>query len=37
MFPCSQKILMLTDSSLDFGTNGFGLSEFETFIANAGI
>ena len=37
MFPCSQKILMKTDSNLDFGTNGFGLSAFVTFIAKTGI
>ena len=36
MFPCPQKILMLTDSSFDFETNGFGLSEFVDFIANVG-
>lgn len=34
--PCPQKILMVTDSSLDFGTSGFGLSEFVTIVKNAG-
>ncbi|NJP09643.1 MAG: hypothetical protein HC866_09280 [Leptolyngbyaceae cyanobacterium RU_5_1] len=28
-FPCPQKILMVTDSSLNFGTAGFGLSEMQ--------
>jgi hypothetical protein len=35
-FPCPQKILMVTDSGLDFGTGGFGLSEFVTIVKNAG-
>jgi hypothetical protein len=35
-FPCPQKILMVTDSSLNFGTGGFGLSEFVSIITNAG-
>jgi len=35
-FPCPQKILMVTDSSLNFGTGGFGLSEFVTIVQNAG-
>lgn len=35
-FPCSQKILMVTDSSLNFGAGGFGLSEFVSIITNAG-
>jgi hypothetical protein len=35
-FPCPQKILMVTDSSRDFETSGFGLSEFVTIITNAG-
>jgi len=35
-FPCPQKILMVTDSSLDFGAGGFGLSEFVSIITNAG-
>lgn len=35
-FPCPQKILMVTDSSLDFGTSGFGLSEFVAIVKNAG-
>ena len=34
-FPCPQKILMVTDG-LDFGTDGFGLSEFVTIVKNAG-
>lgn len=35
-FPCPQKILMVKGSSLDFGTGGFGLSEFVATITNAG-
>lgn len=35
-FPCPQKILMVTDGSLDFGTGGFGLSEFVSIIQSAG-
>ena len=35
-FPCPQKILMVTDSSLNFGTGGFGLSEFVSIITNSG-
>ena len=35
-FPCPQKILMVTDSSLDFGTGGFGLSEFVSIVRGAG-
>jgi hypothetical protein len=27
---------MVTDGSLDFGTSGFGLSEFVTIMTNAG-
>lgn len=35
-FPCPQKILMVTDSSLSFGTGPFGLSEFVGIITGAG-
>ena len=35
-FPCPQKILMVTDSSLNFGAGGFGVSEFVSIITNAG-
>lgn len=35
-FPCPQRILMVADSSLDFGTAGFGLSEFVQIVRNAG-
>jgi hypothetical protein len=35
-FPCPQKILMVTDSSLNFGPGGFGLSEFVSIIQSAG-
>lgn len=35
-FPCPQKILMVTDGSLSFGTGGFGLSEFVNIITSAG-
>lgn len=41
-FPCPQRILMVTDSNgiggfgLDFGTGGFGLSEFVSIVKNAG-
>ncbi|RDZ27726.1 hypothetical protein [Lysobacter silvisoli] len=35
-FPCPQRILMVADSSLDFGTGGFGLSEFVQIVRNAG-
>ncbi len=34
--PCPQKILMVTDSSLNFGAGGFGLFEFVTLVRNAG-
>jgi hypothetical protein len=34
--PCPQKILMVTDGSLNFGTGGFGLSEFVSIISSAG-
>ena len=34
--PCPQRILMVTDGSLDFGAGGFGLSEFVTIITGAG-
>lgn len=36
LFPCPQKILMVTDSSLNFGTGGFGLSEFKDIVTSAG-
>jgi len=36
LFPCPQKILMVTDGSLDFGPGGFGLSEFKNIITTAG-
>jgi len=36
LFPCPQKILMVTDSSLNFGAAGFGLSEFVSIITSAG-
>jgi hypothetical protein len=35
-FPCPQKILMVTDGSLNFGVGGFGLSEFVGIITSAG-
>ena len=35
-FPCPQKILMVTDGGLDFGSGGFGLSEFVGLIKAAG-
>jgi hypothetical protein len=35
-FPCPQKILMVTDGSLDFGASVFGLSEFVSIMTNAG-
>lgn len=35
-FPCSQRILMVADSSLNFGTAGFGLSEFVGIVRAAG-
>lgn len=35
-WPCPQKILMVTDSALDFGAGGFGLSEFVGIITGAG-
>lgn len=35
-YPCTQKILMVTDDFLDFGTGGFGLSEFVEIIRSAG-
>ncbi len=34
--PCPQKILMVADSSLNFGSGGFGLSEFVSIIQGAG-
>lgn len=36
LFPCPQKILMVTDGSLNFGTGGFGLSEFKDIVTSAG-
>ena len=35
-FPCPQRVLMVTDGSLDFGTGGFGLSEFVGIVQGAG-
>ena len=35
-FPCPQKILMVTDGSLNFGAGFFGLSEFVSIIQSAG-
>jgi len=35
-FPCPQKILMVTDGSLGFGTGGFGLSEFVSLVQGGG-
>lgn len=35
-WPCPQKILMVTDGSLNFGAGGFGLSEFVSVITAAG-
>jgi hypothetical protein len=35
-FPCPQKVLMVTDGSLNFGTAGFGLSEFVSIVQGAG-
>lgn len=35
-FPCAQRILMVTDGSLGFGTNAFGLSEFVQIVRDAG-
>lgn len=34
--PCPQRILMVTDGSLNFGAAGFGLSEFVGIITGAG-
>lgn len=34
--PCPQKILMVTDGSLNFGTGFFGLSEFVSIVTGAG-
>jgi hypothetical protein len=36
LFPSPQKILMVTDGSLNFGVGGFGLSEFVGIITSAG-
>jgi hypothetical protein len=35
-FPCPQKILMVTDGSLNFGPGFFGLSEFVSIVSAAG-
>lgn len=35
-WPCPQRILMVTDGGLDFGTGGFGLSEFLSVVQSAG-
>lgn len=35
-YPCTQKILMVTDGSLSFGADGFGLSEFVGIVRAAG-
>lgn len=35
-FPCPQRVLVVTDGSLDFGTGGFGLSEFVGIVQGAG-
>lgn len=35
-FPCPQRILMVTDGSLNFGTGFFGLSEFVGIVRAAG-
>lgn len=36
LFPCPQKILMVTDASLNFSGAGFGLSEFKDIVTSAG-
>jgi hypothetical protein len=36
LFPCPQKILMVTDGSLGFGAGFFGLSEFVSIVTAAG-
>lgn len=36
LFPCPQRILMVTDGSLNFGAAGFGLAEFVGIITSAG-
>jgi hypothetical protein len=36
LFPCPQKILMVTDGGLDFSANAFGLSEFLSIITGGG-
>ena len=36
LFPCPQKILMVTDGLLSFNIGGFGLSEFKDLVATAG-
>lgn len=35
-FPCPQRVLMVTDGLLGFGTGGFGLSEFVGIVQGAG-
>ena len=35
-FPCAQRILVVTDGSLGYGTNAFGLSEFIDIVRAAG-
>ena len=35
-FPCPQRVLMVTDGSLNFGTGFFGLSEFVGIVRAAG-
>jgi hypothetical protein len=36
LFPCPQKILMVTDGNLGFGPDFFGLSEFVSIVTAAG-
>ncbi len=36
LFPCPQKILMVTDGNLGFGADFFGLSEFVSIVSAAG-
>lgn len=35
-FPCAQRVLMVADGGLDFGCDGFGLSEFVEIVRDAG-
>src|SRR5574341_279732 len=35
-FPCPQRVLMVADGSLNFGTGMFGLSEFVSIVSAAG-